>query len=187
MRAEIASIPSASAPPADATPSRVRGIIERRWITRRSILKGVLTSGMVLGLTTLDLLPGRNLAQARRAGGDPWEYWSHCRDYSTSTRRANWRWCNPDAARVSERYCKTDINRHRTGSRRRDSCELEDYRRDYRCWNLSDTTVINAWVWRRGQSGGNKPSVICSDGKTYIIDSCGDDYHYNSACRRYLE
>ncbi|GAA2759116.1 hypothetical protein [Actinopolymorpha rutila] len=183
------TIPSASTPPENATPSAVRKLIERDHINRRSLLKGVLTTGMVLGLSALDLLPGRNPALAGRYGGAPWEYWNNCHDYSTSTRRADWRWCNPDAARVSGRYCKTNIKRHRTAvdGRRRNGCEYEDYRIDFRCWNLAGTQVINAWVWRRGQSGGNLPSVICSDGKTYVLNDCGPDYHYKSACREYLE
>lgn len=189
MTAAIPVVPSASTPPANATPSAVRKLIEREHINRRSLLKGVLTTGMVLGLSALDLLPGRREAQASRHGGDPWEYWSNCHDYSTSSRRADWRWCNPDAARVSGRYCKSSIKRHRTAvdGRWRDECEYEDYRIDFRCWNLSGTQVINAWVWRRGQSGGDLPSVICSDGKTYVLNECGPDYHYKSACREYLE
>lgn len=186
MTVDALSVPSASTPPAHARPSRIRKLIEDRFISRRSVLKGVLTTGMVLGITALDLLPGRNDAQARLRGYDPWEYWSDCHDYSTSSRRANWRWCNPDAARLSERFCKSDYDRHRTGGEWRDDCEFEDYRRDYRCWNLSDSTVINAWIWRRGQSGGDKPSVVCSDGRTYVYNDCGYDYHYKSVCRRFL-
>jgi hypothetical protein len=186
MPLDISAIPSASTPPSDATPSRVRKLIEERFLTRRSIFKGALTAGVVLGIAALDFLPGHNVAQARRRGEDPWEYWSHCADYSTSTRRANWRWCNPASAAVGEWWCKTYYDRHRTLGRQRTGCHYEDYRRDYRCWNLSDSTVINAWIWRRGQSGGDKPSVVCSDGKTYVFNSCGDDYHYKSVCRRYL-
>jgi len=187
MPRDLLTIPSASSPPAGATPSSMRLLIEKRFLTRRGVLKGMVTTGMVLGIAALDLLPGRHNAEARRRGEDPWEYWSHCSDYSTSTRRVNWKGCNPDAARVSERYCKSEWDRHRTGGERRNDCEYEDYRRDYRCWNLSDSTVINAWIWRRGQTGGNKPSVMCSDGKTYVLNSCGSDYHFKSACRRYLD
>lgn len=186
MPLDLATIPSASRPPAGATPSPVRRLIEERFLSRRSILKGIVTSGMVLGIAALDLLPGRNNAEAHIVGRAPWQWWHHCADYTTASRRTNWKWCNPDAARVSERYCKSDYNRHRTAHEQVSSCEVEAYRRDYRCWNISDTKVINAWVWRRGQTGGDRPDVICSDGKTYVLNDCGSDYSYKSACRRYL-
>ncbi|MEQ7125191.1 hypothetical protein ABN034_11785 [Actinopolymorpha sp. B11F2] len=182
----VEPIPSASTPPANATPSAVRKLIMDRVLTRRSVLRGVLTTGMVLGISALDLLPGRNRAEAWLYGSHPWQIWTHCADYSTSTRRTNWRWCNPASARVSSRFCQRAYNRHRTDGERRTDCEYEDFRRDYRCWNLSDSRVINAWVWRRGQTGGDIDSVICSDGRTYVYNSCGSDYEYKSVCRRYL-
>jgi hypothetical protein len=182
----VDTIPSASTPPPDASPSRIRRLIADRFLTRRSVLRGVFATGMVLGISALDLLPGRNPAAAQLYGSDPWQIWTHCADYSTSTRRTNWRWCNPASARISSRFCHPSYLRHRTDGKQRGSCDYEDYRRDYRCWNLSDSRVINAWVWRRGQTGGNIDSVACSDGKTYVHNNCGSDYEYKSVCRRFL-
>lgn len=187
MELDARAIPHASRPPVDSTPSRIRRVLEKQFVRRRTVLQSVLGAGMVVGLTALDLLPGRNSASAEIKGTHPWRWWSHCNDYSRNSdgKRTSWRRCNPGgSADVSGRYCHPTRYRHRVDSARFNACEYDTFHWAARCNNLNDSVIINAWVWKRGQSGGDLQGATCSDGWTHVENRCGDDYDYNTACMK---
>lgn len=183
---KLTDIPSLTVRPAGAAPSRMGELLQSRAVGRRGIMKGVAGAAMVLGIGALDLIPGQNNAYASRKGRRPWEYWSRCRDYNSWP--SDWKWCNPDSARVSGSYCQArHRNRHRTDVVDRDGCHWTNYNKAMRC--IGDNGAkINAWRWHRSEGPNTGPrSVSCSDGRVYyqVHPSCRTRT-YKSTCRHYL-
>ncbi|WUH99507.1 hypothetical protein OHR68_39470 [Spirillospora sp. NBC_00431] len=180
-------IPSLTVEPADAEPSAVRNFIEVQVIGRRRLLQSLAGAAMVLGVSTLDLLPGRNPAHAALKGSSPWQYWSRCTDYNTFP--ADWKKCNPDAAKVGAGYCQSrHKNRHRTDYVENSACSWKNYNKAFRCTGDSGRT-INAWRWYKWEGPNTGPrSVSCSDGKVYYRSGNSNcrTKSFKSTCRHYL-
>lgn len=179
MSLTAAEIPSADTSPPIPVESEIRPLIVRHVAGRRSVLRGITMTGMVVGLAALDLIPWGHKAHA----APPYSTWTHCRQYGgkTGNPQTDWRWCNPSAADVSSRYCAGN-GYHRTDRLRIDNCIHEEYRIAYRCY----PGPRNAWEWRKDGEGLEPPNVRCSDGTVYVRDRCGDDYSYKSGCKKSL-
>ena len=175
----LSDIPDLDIAPSDARRSGAARAIRKANMNRRSVMKGILGTGMVLGVASLDLLPRWNSASA---GPPPWPTWDHCNDYNTWP--VDWRKCNPDDADVSTDYCSQGY--HRRDSVRIDSCRIRDYRRNDRCYG-DDMTLKNAWVWKQNNVDPEPPDVRCSDGKTFVLDECRfTESSWKSTCKKFL-
>jgi hypothetical protein len=145
MALSIDSIPNTSVRPAGAKASPGRRLLEKRFISRRGVLKLVAGTGMVLGLSAVGVLGATRNASAALRGESPWQYWSSCSDYSNFG--DPWRECNITKASVLSTHCRAVVSstnkwRHRTDSpTRQGECSyVQDYRRDNRCTGNSGTT-----------------------------------------------
>lgn len=166
MGSTITDVPSALAPPKNASRSSVRRAIVHTEFGRRTFMKGVFAAGMSIGLASLDLLPGGPSALARPSR------WKNCKAYDDLQSNNLWIICNPCARHHPprrKRYCNrrgfhrtdTKINRHRTVKR--------VYRRRHQ-----SCAGKNTWRWRvrNGFGEPNPRNRKCSDGKIryYVRD-----------------
>lgn len=177
MHLDPANIPDAIDRPADSPPSRVRQQITRGMVSRRRLFQGVLGAGMVIGLTSLDLLPTGKKAYAAPST------WLYCSDYNHLSNYAAWaNTCNANGAgqHVSTGYCDA------TGYHRQDAtqagCMYYDYVLAFRCLGR------NAWVWRKNGVAPEYSNKRCSDGWVRMKNTCTgvSDPQYKSTCLKYL-
>lgn len=186
------SIPDASASPDVFVGSEIRRQIASSQVTRRRVLKAIFATGMVVGISAIDLLP-----VGRKAYGDPddpYSTWHECSDYNAvdTSSDNDWRWCNPDGSsegHIDEAYC-ADNGYHRIDTTRYECgtglVYTQDYRIAYRC--TGDNGVDkNAWEWRRNGVEPEPRAVRCSDGKVFWSNECtGKEGNYNSTCKRWI-
>jgi hypothetical protein len=183
MGLDAHSIPDATTPPPDAARSTVHKTIKRTYFSRRGVLRTALGAGVVVGMTSLNLL-----AFGKKAYAAP-PTWGSCRDYDYPALPAaefkKWaKNCNAngDGQHVSRSYCGGG-GYHRTDSSG-GGCLHYNYTRARRCLGK------NAWVWRKR----DKPPVNegprnkrCSDGWTFMVNSCSNESsRYKSTCIKYL-
>jgi hypothetical protein len=161
-------IPSIDIAPADPSPSEVGHLI-RKSATRRTVLKGIMGTGMVVGMSALSLLPGGRKAYAA------YSTWGHCRDYPSS-----WIGCaGYDPGYLGSRFCETSgTNKGYHLSRTGPACDVTEY-----TVRLTSCNGRNAWVWRRGQTGGSTADHRCSDGWTHWDPCSGTRVSHKSVCK----
>lgn len=177
MTIDVSMVPSATEPPANASPSSLRRILAKQPLTRRGILRTALATGMVVGLTALDKLP-----RARGADilADPYPTRYDC-NYPNTWKDT----CNRSGSTlVSSAYCASH-GWHRTG-RVGDNCEYEEYQIDYRCGPRPGGGNYNAWRWKTDGVAPEYRTKRCSDGRIIFGGGCRPDTRTNSACIKLL-
>jgi len=163
------SIPSADVALGDRSPSEIAHQIRKTTANRRTVLRGVVGTGMVVGIAALGLLPGGRKAYAA------YSTWTHCNQYSSS-----WIGCaGYDPGYLGSSYCQpsgTNKGYHRSAVS--GCCECTHY-----TVRLTSCKERNAWEWRRGQTGGSTASHRCSDGYTHWVPCGGSRVTHKSVCK----
>jgi hypothetical protein len=158
---QIADVPDVDAPPARRARSEVVRDLRRLEVSRRSVLRGAVTSAMAASLATVGQLP-----TARRAVAGPntvYSSWSNCSYYFSNPTEI----CSPTSDLIHASYCNN------VGYHRDDSSKIGCYYRNYDVRFACNTR--NAWHWAAARKR-------CSDGSVYVND-CGDTWRTNTICR----
>lgn len=182
-------IPDVTQRPDNMQPSHIRSKIPTAMVGRRAVLRGMLGTGMAVGIGALDLFPFGRKAYAVLPST-----WQHCAayDFTDKSDDNDWRWCNPNGSasgHIGNSWCN-DNGYHRIDDIV-NSCERTYYRRENRC--EGDTGEHrNAWEWHISDGGsnpGDPANVRCSDGKTHAEYPCDNpprEFTFNSTCKQSL-